>query len=286
MRTRSFFLCALVLPAMLHASAAHAQDKAACLEAAGKAQKLRSTHLLVEARDQLRVCAAAACPAVVQSDCVAWLADVEKSLPSVVVTAKNSAGSDLVDVKVSVDGQLLVTKLDGQSVPMNAGVHAFHFETPDGGSLDRQVVVAEGEKNHAVSVTFGGAAAASSGAPGAPAAGPGSTSQSTWKTAGWVVGGVGVAGVVLGAAFGAATLAAKSGDHCVANVCDPGSLSGLRTDSLISTVGFVAGGALLAGGAALVLFGPRGSHEQPARGVRVLPVVTASGGQLVAVGSF
>jgi hypothetical protein len=50
--------------------------------------------MLIEAREQLRACAAAQCPAVVQTDCAGWLAEVEKALRSVVVAAKDGAGVD------------------------------------------------------------------------------------------------------------------------------------------------------------------------------------------------
>src|ERR1700733_10293046 len=96
-----------LVPAILVAAPAFADEKAACLDAASKGQRFRDTHKLVEAREQLRVCAAAQCPAVVQSDCANWLADVEKALPSVVLSAKSGTGVDLVDVTVSVDGQAL-----------------------------------------------------------------------------------------------------------------------------------------------------------------------------------
>src|ERR1700752_3565225 len=102
MRTASFALLALALATW--AAPAVAQDKAACLDAASKAQKLRSAHSLVEARAQLRICSAASCPTAVQADCAGWLIDVEGGLPTVVVSDKNRSGADVVDVKVSVDG--------------------------------------------------------------------------------------------------------------------------------------------------------------------------------------
>ena len=149
MKTRPALVSlALLLPTLLASSAAladgtpaaPADTKAACLDAATKGQRFRDTHKLVEAREQLRVCAAAQCPGVVQTDCANWLAEVDKALPSVVLAAKNGAGGDLVDVRVSVDGQPLVAKLDGQAVPMNAGLHTFHFEGT-AGVVDQQVVV-------------------------------------------------------------------------------------------------------------------------------------------------
>ena len=276
MKTR--WMLALLVPAMLLTTAALADDKAACLDAASKGQTLRNAHKLVEAREQLRICAAAACPAVVQTDCANWLADVERALPSVVMTAKSGAGADLVDVKVTVDGQPLVSKLDGQAVPMNPGQHTFHFEAADG-SLDQQVVVSEGEKNQRIAVVLGAAAAAGA----APDAGG---SSSPWRTVGWVLGGVGVAGLGVGTVFGIVALSDKNNADCNAsNVCKPGTSGPVKTTSLISDIGWVAGGVLLASGAALVLFTPSGTREA-ATAVRIAPVVTAGGGGLMAGGSW
>jgi hypothetical protein len=277
----------LVVPTTLVATAAYADDKAACLDAASKGQRFRDTHKLVEARDQFRICAAAQCPGVVQSDCANWLADVEKALPSVVLTAKNGMGADLADVRVSVDGQPLVSKLDGQAVTMNAGTHTFHFEGADGTVLDQQVLVKEGEKNQAVAAVLGAAPAPPPPSPQGAESLPGSGGTTRpWKTVGWVLGGAGVVGLGVGTAFGIVAIGDKNAAHCNANnVCDPGTVSGIKSAALLSDVGWIAGGVLLASGVALVLFAPRESRG-PAAGVRLAPVVTARGGELVAGGSW
>src|ERR1700722_6588464 len=85
-------------------SMALADSKSVCVEASSRGQILRDEHKLVEAPDALRGRAAVGCPAIVQNDCAGWLAEVEKALPSVVASAKNGAGEDLFDVKVSMDG--------------------------------------------------------------------------------------------------------------------------------------------------------------------------------------
>jgi hypothetical protein len=287
---------ASTLAAVLTTTPARADDKAACIDANSKGQRFRDEHKLVEAREQLRICAAAHCPAVIQTDCASWLAEVEKALPGVVVTAKNGAGAYLVDVKVSVDGQPLLSKLDGRAVPLNAGPHAFHFEGADGTSVDQQVFVREGDKNQPVTAVLGEPARAPSGSnahavepvkPGAntDTSANAKTTSSPLKTVGWVTGGVGVVGLGLGAAFGLIAMGDKSGAHCDANnVCDPGSTSGIKSAALVSDIGWIAGGVLVATGAALLLFAPSGAPASA--GVRITPVVTASGGAVVVGGAW
>jgi hypothetical protein len=277
----------LLLGAALVPSLAMADDKAACLEAAAKGQRLRGSHQLVEAREQMRACAAAQCPAVVQTDCARWLDEVEAALPTVVLAARGGTGVDLFDVKVTVDGKLVASKLDGEGAPMNAGPHTFHFEGADGTSVDQQVMIKEGEKNQVVSVVLGSIPAAVPGPAGLPETVPGAerATSSPWKTVGWVVGGVGVAGLAVGTVFGLVAIGDKNAAHCADNLCDPGKASGIKSAALVSDIGWISGGVLLATGAALVLFTPRGRTEAAVT-VRMAPVAIAGGGGALLGGAW
>jgi hypothetical protein len=274
------------------ASPARADEKAACFNAASMGQTLRDAHKLVEARDQFRICARRQCPAMVQQDCGGWLGEVQRDLPTVVVTAKDGKGSDLENVQVTMDGQPLLTTLDGQAVPMNPGEHVFHFAAADGTQVDQRAVIKAGEKNQAVAVIL---AKPEPVAPVSPAAGPSpgeaavavapAEGASPWKTVGWVLGGIGVAGIGVGTVFGVMALGDKNA-HCNAdNVCDAGSLGGLRTDALVSDIGLIAGGALVVGGGAMVLFAPSASHEGGGA-LRIAPTWIAHGGGIAAGASW
>jgi hypothetical protein len=279
------FLLGLVFPATLVATSALADDKAACLDAAAKGQRLRATHKLVEAREELRVCALATCPAVVQSDCANWLDSVERTLPTVVVTAKDGTGLDLVDVRVSVDGALLAPRIDGLAVPMNAGLHVFHFESSGRPALDRDVLVKEGEKNQEVGVVLGPSVAAPSSTASSAEVSGGPSGSGWGESIGWGIGGVGVVGLLVGAVAGLVAVADKGSAHCDAHdVCDRGSVDAIKNAALVSDVGWVAGGVLLVGGAGLLLF----AHETRTSntGLRVVPVVVPSGGAIVARASW
>jgi hypothetical protein len=283
MKTRS--IPGFLVPVWLAASVVHADDKATCLDAASKAQRLQDAHKLVEARERLRVCARAQCPAVVQTDCANWLAEVEKTLPTVVFVATTRAGAALVDVKVSIDGLPLAPKLDGQALPVNAGLHTFHFESASDGSSDQQVLVNEGERNRAVAVVLAAAAPAQTPPSNGSAQETGGRSRaSNWV--GWVLGGAGVLGLGVGTVFGVVTLGDKRSAHCDDNnVCDPGTVGEIKNASLVSDIGWLAGGTLLAAGVAVVLFVPSGSHGAAA-GIGVAPVFTAGGGEIVTGGRW
>ncbi len=266
-------------------TSALADDKAACLNAATKGQRFRDTHKLVEAREQLRVCAAAACPSIVQSDCAGWLADVENALPTLVVSAKSSTGVDLVDVRVSVDGQPLLSKLDGQAVSMDPGVHAFHFEAHDGTSLDSQVLVKEGDKNRPVAVVIPAATPPPTKQPAHEALVATSSGPSSWKPIGWAMAGVGAAGLAMASVLGIVAVADKNA-HCDANdLCDPGASGRIKSEALLSDVGWIAGGVVLAGGIATLLLAPKRAREKAAR-IEVAPIVGAGGGGVAVEGTF
>jgi serine/threonine-protein kinase len=93
------------------------------------------------------------------------------------------------------------------------------------------------------------------------------SSGSTQRTVGLVVGGLGVVGLGLGTFFGLKSMSRHDDDqpHCDSSSnCDPQGVA-LRNEARdagnISTVAFIAGGALLAGGAVLFLTAPRGSSS-------------------------
>ena len=107
-----------------------------------------------------------------------------------------------------------------------------------------------------------------------------------WRTAGFVVGGVGVVGLGLGATFGALALGSKSTvtQDCTGNRCPPGGLSAAssaKSQATVSTIGFVAGGVLAAAGLTLVLVGGKGE-----RSIGLAPATLTHGGGLATYGTF
>jgi hypothetical protein len=298
---------AVTLAVIAWQEAALADDKQACLDASSEGQTLRDAHKLLEARDQFRACGRATCPAVVLRDCTAWLEATDKDIPSLALTAKDGDGNDLVDVKVTLDGVVVATKLDGRSIEVNTGSHALHFELADGTAVDEQVLAHEGDKNHVVTAVLRKPELSQVAAVPAPPPSPTepgplplasevsvppATSPSHWQeTTGNVIGGVGVVGLVVGSIFGlnASSKWSEAQSDCKPGACGPGSQYAKdKTDAdsaaTISTIAFVAGGVALATGAVLFFTAPsrRAAVSQDPRSVQVMPTVgTGSGGLLV-----
>jgi hypothetical protein len=96
------------------------------------------------------------CPRVVKRDCDRWIGEVESSLPTVVVTARDARGQDLVDVRVYFDDQLVTEHLDGKSITLDPGPHTMRCEVGGAKPLTTEVVVHEGEKARVLPVQFEG----------------------------------------------------------------------------------------------------------------------------------
>jgi len=116
----------------------------------------------------------------------------------------------------------------------------------------------------------------------------------TQKILGLVAGGVGIAGIAVGGALGMMAFGQKTqqqSDCGTPATCTHAGQSqafndrstGL-TDSAISTVAFIAGGAMLVGGVVLFVTGP--SPKQPVTGLLVAPSVGPGGGGLSLAGGF
>ena len=58
---------------------------------------------------------------------------------------KDAAGNDLHDVRVSIDGQLLVDHVEGQSLTIDVGEHHLRFQATGFNEIETTVVAQEGQ---------------------------------------------------------------------------------------------------------------------------------------------
>jgi hypothetical protein len=268
-----------------------------CLSANESSIHLRGDHKLRKARDEAAVCAESSCPDEVRDTCQKRILELSGTIPTIVFLAKDSAGHDLVAVRVSMDGEPIADRLDGTGIPIDPGVHAFTFEVAGQPAVEQSVVIGEGQKDRRETITFGAAPAV---APDvtpppplppmtpAPPEAPAKTSISVdprQRVAGVVIGAVGVIGLGIGAVFGGLTLSewSNADAYCKGKTasCATSGLgaqdeSSAKTAGTISTVGFIAGGALSAAGLVLFLTAPKHpSSDIPvwAREVELVPQV-------------
>jgi hypothetical protein len=262
----------VLLPQLAPAvSRAAEPSKQECVSANERAQDLRRAAQLREAKKELAVCMSAGCPAPVREDCAARLSEVDAAMPSLVFVAKDRGGNDMSAVLVTMDGLPFADNLDGTAVAVDPGEHKFIFEGEGLPATEKVVVVHEGDKSRHVNVVLGGTAA------DLPAdSQEGLFSPKNRRTIGMAVGGAGALGVLVGTAFG---IVAKSTydhawDECGkdARSCPPQGVSdgkAAHDQASVSTVSFVTGALLLAGGAVLYFSAPK--VPQVAVGPRVGP---------------
>lgn len=198
-------LCGGAALALFVSSTPARADVKACIAASEAGQHARAAGKLREAQAQFHSCADTSCPSIVRRDCQQWKTEITQTMPSVVFAARDRAGKDLFDVAVSMDGETLVTKLDGSPVSVDPGKHVFRFEVagPTPTVATETVLVRENERKRNVTATFDAPDAPK--APAAPEGGsaPASVSASApahreHSALPWVVAGVGAAGLVTG----------------------------------------------------------------------------------------
>ncbi len=274
---RSRLVCLLGLAFALVPCFAYADETGACIESAEKAQKLRRDKKLTAARPELLTCSRDVCPQQIRNDCTRWLADVDNSMSTVTVRARDADGHDVIDVKVYVDGQLLMPQLQGTAVAVDPGQHKFRYELPSGKSVEDTVLVVEGEKDRVLRVNLPADTGATSGPtepvkPATKGGGPG--------PAPWIIGGVGLAALV---GFGIMEIPIQSQYSDLVNGCGKTkSCTQSQEDSLTSL--YAPAGVLLGVGIVGVVVGATWlivsavtGHEKPAATVGVVPLPGGGG---------
>lgn len=211
----------------------------------------------------------------------AKVADLEPKLATLSIAV--APGADVPDLVVKRDGETLGRAVWGTPVPVDPGAHTVEASAPGRRPWQSQAVV-EGPGAKASIVVPPLAVDASPPVPAPPvpgspppapppAAPPSSSPGSTQRVLGVVTASVGLAGIAVGSVFGVLAKGHQNdaGPHCSGTECDVTGISDLgdaRTAATVSTIGFIAGGTLLAGGVVLYLVAPRGS---PATGLFVVP---------------
>jgi hypothetical protein len=233
------------------------------------------------------------------------VAELEPTLPLLTIVVPQKA--DRLDLQIRRDGEVVGRAEWGTPIPVDPGTHVVEASAlgqrtwkttaPIQGAGARASIevpplepAQEPAPTPSPIATVGAAwleAARSGATRAAPTAlHPGSGQ----RTAGWVVGGVGVALLLGGGALGAVALARERDSRwqCVDGVCDSAGYSAVsdaRHAATGSDVAFVAGGLLVAAGIALYWTAPRGSSS-PAGSLGLAPMADWTGAGAVARGTW
>jgi len=204
----------------------------------------------------------------------------ERLAPNVSKLVVHVPAAAAVDgLTIELDGRAVARAEWGVATPIDPGPHKLRLSAPGRLTATRDVVFdrVAAQKTIAISELERApvAAAAAPAAEGAPRGG-------TQRVLGLAIAGVGLAGVAVGTVFGLQA-SSKNDDaaaHCNGSLCDA---EGIRLDkqgrdaATISTISFIAGGALAAGGLVLFLTAPSG-REKPSQGVQNASLGVRAGG--------
>ena len=139
--------------ALAQESVVDVDSRDACLAGHEQSQELKLSGKLIESKKALLSCAEERCPSIVRADCLRWLDDVQSAIPTIVVVAESDRG-DEVDVRVTIDSQLVSSQLDGKAVELNPGSHTITFEHPGSKPQEMRLILGQGEKNRIIRLDF------------------------------------------------------------------------------------------------------------------------------------
>jgi hypothetical protein len=270
---------------------------AECLSASEAAITLSNEHKLRASRSRFLICAAVSCPADIRKECLSGVEELNAQIPTVVFSAKDAGGLVLFPVRVVMDAEVLVDRLDGTAISIDPGEHAFAFETAGRPTLTKRLLIEQGHKGRREQVTFD-APRDEGPRPALPpthselAAQPGGLGMQ--RALALAAGGVGLAGAVVGTVFAVRATSENSDSVTKCNPVDVTRCSAegaalrhdARNDANVATAGALIALAGLAGGVALWFTAPRPAstraYDTPrprVTGVVAVPGGAAIGGQ-------
>lgn len=233
-----------------------------CLTAHEEAHVHRDEGDMLATRAALRQCSASTCPALVQRDCIEWLAEVERSIPTVVVevTLDGAAGEPS---EFWLDG--VAMPVPTEAIELNPGTHVFRATAIiDGKTWTREqsVLVQPSIRRQQVQLDI---------APDAPptandaVAAPTGDGGRRLRVAGFSLLGTGVAAGVstLGLGVSAIVDHGKMEDEC-APFCDADEARGVQSRFVAADVLGAVSGALLVTSVVLLAIGYKQKRQATA----------------------
>jgi hypothetical protein len=206
-------------------------------------------------------------------------------MPTVVFEAKDAAGAMVFAVKVTMDGAVLAERLQGAALAIDPGEHTFTFDVAGRPSVEKHLMIFEGEKLRRERVEFEALASPT------PAATPSVTLNSETaepphpatkqplgkaRIAALALGGVGVVATGVGVAYSFVAMSRR--DHA-SSICpnDCPNQTGVtawsdaRSAGNIATGSFIVGAVSIASGVAVWLLAKPTAEGAPAPQISLGP---------------
>jgi hypothetical protein len=203
-------------------------------------------------------------------------AALEPNLSKLQINAEQTPG-----LVIRRDNQEVGSGALGTAIPVDPGPHTIEATAPGYSVWSTSVVIGKLKDTKTITIPVLSKNAETPSVATGPtgATGP----NKSLRTVSYVVGGVGVAGLVVGGIFGGLAASGKSTltAECPGNVCPTGAavddLAAVKGKATISTIGIAAGGALLATGVVLYIVSGKSDAKEAPKAAFV-PVFGPQGG--------
>jgi hypothetical protein len=126
-----------------------------CVSDHEAARRLRVQEQWLGARAAMLNCAEARCPLAIASDCRAWLDELTRVLPTLlVVVERDEPEARRASLRIELDGSPLSLPDPPAPLELLPGQHRLRFELGTRPPVERAFVLQKGEKNHVEQVRF------------------------------------------------------------------------------------------------------------------------------------
>ncbi len=251
-----------------------------CFNAYEQTQVLLKTGDFQNAQSAAETCSSG-CPEEIVVECKAWLGQINRDMPSVILLARSSRGTEAEGVSVKIDGLSQGPLQQDETIKLNPGPHSLIFTRDDGWKEEIEIVAHKGEQMRQIRVTVPDRNAPD------PLAQPNARNSSTqgWTIASFTLSGLGFAAAATG---GIAALSIKGKLSDCDNVCTGSRIESLENTGknwlLVGDIGLIVGSVGAVSGLAFLIWGDSSDQANPSAQLSLLP--TFGGGAGMVTGTF
>jgi hypothetical protein len=233
----------------------HDDLKDACAASYEQGQTLRRAGNLSWAQAQLDICKRT-CPEELAKDCARWSAELDREIPSVLVTAVDQRGKPVDGVSLSIDGTDVAMPRNSRPLKLAAGAHRLVL-VKDGERIERSIELRPREQNVRIEIVFQRSQVT-------PPVSRRAARSFSPPVSVWILGGIGVAGLATGAILGVKGQLDRSDlrSRCAPD-CDQTEVDSIKREWVIGGIAAGVGAAALGVAVGIALT----SESDPSQGM-------------------
>lgn len=134
------------------ASPTAAQTRRECATHFEEGQTKRAERDYMAAKRDFIACSQLSCPKIIVAECVQFLSELDKDIPTISFRVTAQQGGELFNVEVVIDDEPLTQEIDGGTFEVNPGVHELRFSAPGFRPRHTRASVNSGERGRLIEV--------------------------------------------------------------------------------------------------------------------------------------